>query len=212
MSRLHRAELLAGIVAAIACFWCCAVDQRAVDAGVPAADDPPPTAAESMAADLAKSKGTRHDNLLKLYRDEKGAQYTEVLALAIPQIKDERQGKVRRALAERLTRMKESTLKEYLKDENLEIRVAAARAAARKRSKALIPQLIPLVKETRGGVAEAAHEALKDLSGQDFGPKANSGRQERVEAARQWSEWWKKQEGKKEDNTNHTKNTNKKQE
>jgi hypothetical protein len=96
--------------------------------------------------------------------------------------------------------MKDSTLSDYLKDENMEFRVAAARACAIKRSKTLIPKLIPLVRETRGGVAEAAHQALKDLSGQDFGPKSGASREERVQAARQWSEWWKTQEGTKENN------------
>jgi hypothetical protein len=45
-------------------------------------------------------------------------------------------------------------------------------------------------------VAEAAHQALKELSGQDFGPKVNASREERVEASRQWTEWWNKQDHK----------------
>lgn len=162
----------------------------------PAADDSSTSPTARMAADLAKSTGGRHGLLLNVYRDGKGAEFTEALALAIPQLKGDLQRKTRQALAERLTRMKDSTLKAYLSDEDLEIRTAAARACAKKGSKALIPDLIPLVRETRGIVAETAHQALKDLSGQDFGPKAGASREERVQAARQWSEWWSKQAGK----------------
>ncbi|MHB1421873.1 MAG: prenyltransferase/squalene oxidase repeat-containing protein [Gemmataceae bacterium] len=171
-------------------------EKKTPDSEKKAADDALSTPAGRMAADLARSIRVRHDVLLRTYRDGKGAEFSEALALAIPQLNGERQRKVREALAERLTRMKDSTLIEYLKDENMEIRIAAARACAVKRSKALIPNLIPLVRETRGGVAEAAHRALKDLSGQDFGPNSGASREERVQAARQWSEWWKMQEGK----------------
>lgn len=159
-------------------------------------DNPLTSAAARMAADLAQSTGSRHDQLLKLYREGKGPDFTEALALAIPQLNGERQRKVREALAERLKRMKDTTLSAYLGDEQLEIRIAAARAAVLKGSKSLIPQLIPLVRETRGGVAEAAHRALKDLSGQDFGPKADANRDERMQAARAWLDWWNKQPGK----------------
>ena len=80
----------------------------------------------------------------------------------------------------------------------MEIRVAAARACAKKGSKSLVPQLIPLLRDTRGGVSEAAHQALKDLSGEDFGPKANASREERVQASWRWTEWWNKQTKKDE--------------
>jgi hypothetical protein len=151
-----------------------------------------------MAEDMARSTGSRHGTLLKLYRDGKGVEFTEALALAIPQMSGELQRKTREALAERLTRMKDTTLKAYLGDENVEIRIAAARACAVKGSKSLVPQLVILLRDTRGGVAEAAHQALKELSGQDFGPKANASREERMQASRQWTDWWNGQAGKKE--------------
>jgi hypothetical protein len=163
----------------------------------PAADAPLSTTAR-MAEDLAKSNASRLSLLLHNYRIGKGVEFTEALALAIPQMSGANQRRTREVLADRLTRMKETTLKEYLADENLEIRIAAARACAKKGSKALIPDLIPSLRDSRGGIAEAAHQALKELSGQDFGPKANASRDERVQATRQWTEWWKKQEGKKD--------------
>lgn len=171
------------------------LERKKPDEDKSAADNPLTTMTGRMADDLAKSNGSRFDLLLKTYRDGKGADFTEALALAIPQLNGDRQRKGREALAERLTRMKESTLAEYLADEQMEIRIAAARACVVKRSKALIPRLIPLVRETRGGVADAAHRALKELSGQDFGPKDGANREERLQAAREWLAWWKKQEG-----------------
>jgi hypothetical protein len=159
----------------------------------PAADDSLSSPTARMAADLAKSTGRQHGVLLNLYRDAKGVEFTEVLALAIPQMRGDLQRKTREALAVRLTRMKDTTLKAYLGDENVEIRIAAARACAIKGSKSLVPQLIPLLRDPRGGLAEAAHQALKDLTGQDFGPKANASREERLQAVRQWTDWWNKQ-------------------
>jgi hypothetical protein len=165
-------------------------------ASKPAAEDSALSPAGRMAADLAKSDLPRFTTLLHNFRLGKGTEFTEALALAIPQLRGERQRETRKALADRLTRMKESTLKEYLSDELLEIRIAAARACAIKGSKSLIPDLIPLLRDSRGGVAESAHLALKELSGQDFGPKANASREERVQAARQWTDWWNKQDHK----------------
>ncbi|MGH7171265.1 MAG: hypothetical protein ACRELG_13385, partial [Gemmataceae bacterium] len=153
-------------------------------------EKPLTTPSARMADDLAKATGTRFDLLLHNLRIGKGAEFTESLALAIPKLNGERKQKVRKDLVERLTRMKDKTLLAYLGDEQLEIRMAAARACAAKDSKSLIPRLIPLLRDTRGGVAEAAHQALKKLSGKDFGPKPNADREERVQAARQWLDWW----------------------
>jgi hypothetical protein len=163
----------------------------------PAAEDSATSPATRMAAtDLAKSNGSRLKQLLHNYRIGKGSEYTEILGLAIPRMSGDSQQKAREVLADRLARMKDTTLEKYLSDEMLEIRIAAARACALKGSKSLIPRLIPLVKDTRGGVAEAAHKALKELTGQDFGPKVNASREERVQASHQWTEWWNRQEHK----------------
>jgi hypothetical protein len=159
----------------------------------PAEDDSSSSPAARMAADLAKANTSRFELLLHNFRLGKGTEFTEGLALAIPQLSGERQKRVQEELVKRLTRMTDTTLKGYLGDEIMEIRVAAARACALKGSKSLVPQLIPLLRDTRGGVSEAAHQALKELSGQDFGPKANASREQRVQASRQWTDWWNKQ-------------------
>jgi len=57
-----------------------------------------------------------------------------------------------------------------------------------------IPALIAILEDRDEGVARAAHAALKDLTGQDFGPAAYS-RELKTKAAAKWNAWWKKENG-----------------
>jgi HEAT repeat protein len=89
--------------------------------------------------------------------------------------------------------MKADTLTNYLKDEEPEIRRAAALACALKESKAHVPQLIEVLRDPEPDVARAAEKALRELTGQKFGPAANATPAERDKAIAAWQEWWKKQ-------------------
>jgi hypothetical protein len=146
-----------------------------------------------LAEALVKAPPARQAKLLEAMRTEKGPQYTEGLAAAIPQLDGEPRRLAREALADRLTRMKATVLAEYLQDDDPEIRRAAALAVAMKESKELIPNLIPLLRDPELSVARAAHAALKELTGQDFGPAAKANREERDQAAAKWLQWWGKQ-------------------
>ncbi len=146
-----------------------------------------------MADDLAKASGTRHEQLLKSLREGKGAQFTEALAFAIPKLSGDKQQKAREALVERIARMKEETVLHYLEDEEAEIRRAAATASAMKGGKTLVRKLIDLLLDPQRPVADAAHEALKELSREDFGPSPRASRDERDQAVRKWLDWWNKQ-------------------
>jgi hypothetical protein len=157
---------------------------------------PVDSVAARMAADLVKATGSRHTQLLQQLQEGKGADFTVALALAVPQLNGDRQRKAREALIERLTRMTDKTLAAYFEDEQPEIRRAAALACARKGSKSLIPQIVSLLPHSQRPVVESAHEALKELTGQDFGPAADAGRDERNQAAKRWLDWWNKQEHK----------------
>jgi hypothetical protein len=159
---------------------------------------PAPTAvpanseAGSLAAQLVASSGEKQDTLIEKLQESKGATYTEALATAIPQLDGAAKRKVRTALARRMARMTAVTLKDRLQDEDLEIRRASALACAMKEEKGLIPDLIKLLEDSEPPVYLAAHAALKDLSGKDFGPGSDASRAERSEAARQWKTWWSK--------------------
>jgi hypothetical protein len=149
-----------------------------------------------LAGDLVKASGAQQDQFLDKLRDGKGTMYTQALALAIPQLEGEAQKKARLALAERLATKTARTLIAYLQDEDPEIRLAAARACRVKEDRALIPALIPLLRDGEGLVARAAYFSLKELTGQDFGPPADAGREERDQAAAKWLQWWNQQPNK----------------
>jgi hypothetical protein len=138
-----------------------------------------------MARELSQAPVEQRGPLVEKYRDGKGVMFTEALAGAIPQLDGEAKSKARDALAERLTRMKSDTLVRYFQDQDAEIRRAAALAAAMKEDKALIGGLISLLDDPEPAVKRAAHAALKDLSGEKFGPSAD-----------EWKRWWKNREGK----------------
>jgi hypothetical protein len=142
---------------------------------------------------LVRAPAARQGEVLEKLRDGKGVVYTEALAAAIPQLTGDARGRVRAALAERLTRMKAATLVKYFEDEDAEIRRAAALACARKDSKDLVPGLIRLLSDREPPVERAAHAALKELAGQDFGPAAGASRADRARAIAAWQVWWNEQ-------------------
>jgi hypothetical protein len=142
---------------------------------------------------LVRASGEEQEKLLDKLKESKGVVYTEALAGSIPLLQGEIKARARAALAGRLIRMSAETLRDKLKDDNLEVRRAAALACARKKSRAHVPDLIEVLGDAELPVALAAHQALKDLTGKDFGPDADATRAERKAAVAQWKAWWKKQ-------------------
>ncbi|MHB1422183.1 MAG: HEAT repeat domain-containing protein [Gemmataceae bacterium] len=160
-------------------------------------EKPVPKAADSEGGKLAESvltaSGSKQFDLLGEMESGKGAKYTEALAAAIPKLEGDALRKAREALANRLTRMKDDTLIEYLQDEDAEIRRAAALAIGTKESKDLVPNLIAALRDPEINVVRAAHASLKALTTRDFGPAAKATREERDQAVLKWIEWWSKQ-------------------
>ncbi|HTU22542.1 MAG TPA: HEAT repeat domain-containing protein [Gemmataceae bacterium] len=151
------------------------------------------TESARLAGALVKAQGARRTALLRAMEREKGVMYTEGLAAAIPKLEGETHRKARQALANRLTRMKDDTLADYLQDEDAEIRRGAALAVGQKDSKKLVPNLISLLRDSETSVVRASHASLKALTGQDFGPSATATREERDQAVLKWIAWWSKQ-------------------
>lgn len=158
----------------------------------------PETESGRLTTDFLKASGAAQMELLDKMRSEKGVKYTEALATAIPRLEGEVKRKARDALAERLTRMKAGILAQYLEDEDTEIRRAAALACGMKPCKELIPNLIVLLRDAQTPVVRAAHAALKELTGQDFGPATGASREDCDHAALKWLTWWGKQHKKSE--------------
>jgi hypothetical protein len=153
------------------------------------------TESEQLASALRQATPERRRNIVALYRDSKGVQYTEALALVIAGETAKERLKLREVLNERMTRMTEKTLGRYLEDEDAEIRRAAALGLAMKESKTHVDALIGLLLDPQPFVERAAHAALRSLSGKDFGPKVNATEDEKMEAVKCWQQWW---EGKHE--------------
>ena len=104
---------------------------------------------------------------------------TEALAAAIGRLVGAVKQNARQALDRRLGRMKAEVLDRYLQDEEPEIRRAAAVACAMRGLRTHVPRLIPLLGDRDAAVADAAHEALKELSGKDLGTDVAA-----------WKAWW----------------------
>jgi serine/threonine protein kinase len=131
--------------------------------------DPERTKILMLANKLVDAKSLERSKLIDEFYMTKGADYTQALAIAIPKLTGKFQEKARETLAERLKRMTDRTLCEYLKDDDTEIRRAAVGAVVRKEAKELAKDLVPLLSDKENDVAEEAYQALTKLTGQDFG-------------------------------------------
>jgi hypothetical protein len=153
----------------------------------------PSAEVKKLVAELVNADPQKRGELLEQYRDAKGIDFTDALALAIAELPEDFQKKARDCLAARLARMTAATLRFRLTDANAELRRAAAVACAMKEDKTLIPDLIKVLEDHEPWVVRAAGVALARLTGQDFGPKADATPAERAAAVRAWKEWWLKQ-------------------
>jgi hypothetical protein len=157
----------------------------------PAGTDRPGAEAGRLAGELVGAAGSKQAQLLDQLRDSKGVVFTEALALAIPKLSGAARAKARDALADRLTRMTAATLADKLRDEDAEVRRAAALAAAMKDERSHVPRLIELLGDPEPPVAQAARAALKSLTDQDFGPRSGATKADVAEAMRRWQQWWR---------------------
>jgi len=155
----------------------------------------PDTESGRLARTLLQAATPRRKALLEQYRETRGVQYTEALAFAIPCLEADARLEARAALRERMGRMKEQQLGQYLDDEDAEIRRAAVLGVAMRDSKAHTPRIIELLLDRDPLVRRASHIALKELSGKDLGPPLNPTEKELNEAVSQWRAWWQIETG-----------------
>jgi hypothetical protein len=153
--------------------------------------------ATKLGKELASAGGDKLERLLTELGEGKGAAYTQALADAIPKLEGDTRKKAREVLADRLSRMTSETLGAKLTDSAVEVRRAAALAVAMKEDKAHVGRLIELLNDEEMTVSRAAYAALKDISGQDFGPSKDASAEDRAKAIMAWKEWWAKQQEKR---------------
>lgn len=150
---------------------------------------PAVTDAGRLASAFVQAPPERQREMLARYRDAKGVAYTEAMAAAVPRLSGDVRHDLRHALAERLTRMTDQTLGRYLRDDDAEIRRAAALALTARKSRAHLGGLIDLLADPEPAVVLAAQAALHELTGEDFGPPLHATEAERVRALERWRGW-----------------------
>lgn len=128
---------------------------------------------------LVQAPADQRDAVLARLRDGKGSAFTLALARAIPKLSGIERDRARDALARRLAGSAAEDLRELLHDEDAEVRRAAAAACLRKNDPALVPDLIPLLRDDQAAVAAQARASLKGVTGQDLGDSAAA-----------WETWW----------------------
>jgi hypothetical protein len=101
--------------------------------------------------------------------------------------------KLGRDLLERhLARQGEAVVKEKLRDELVEVRVAAVRVVVARMPR-LTGELIDMLADEQADVRAAAHDALVKLArGEDFGPAAGASKEQIVAAQEKWRSWWER--------------------
>lgn len=149
----------------------------------------PEAEATRLANELIKATATTRPTTLAKLRDTKGSVYTEALVRAIAKLQGEPQREAREALALRLKRMTALTLREMLKDENREIRNAAAWACGLKDDKQFISDLIVVLNDTETLVVQSARNSLRSLSGKDFGPQSDANPADKAKSIADWKAW-----------------------
>jgi hypothetical protein len=156
----------------------------------PATKAPAASEADLLLKNLLKTLDEDRTEILAKLRDGKGGEFTDALVRGAAQLKGEAQRDTRAALAERLTRMNAKTLRIMLADEDAELRRAAAAACGMKTDKQFVPDLIAMLSDAQPMVVSTAHSALKQLSGQDFGPEPNAEPADKAKAVLAWRKWW----------------------
>lgn len=152
---------------------------------------------DMTAAELAEAAGTERGPQLRQILGEleqrKGPEVFSGLALGAADSEPEIRQYSRTLLDRHLGRQKPEVVKEKLKDEEPEVRKAAARVVA-SRAPSLAGDVIELLADEESDVRQAAREALVKLSkGEDFGPDEKATKEQRDESLAKWREWWKKQ-------------------
>ena len=127
--------------------------------------------------------------ILRELQSRKGKDATQALVSAVGAVGADLRDEARRLLVKRLTRLKASTLKKYLKDSNPTLRLAAIGAAKNKQSRELALPLSALITDSDKKIGVAANRALQEITGQDFGSVVNASLVKRVGIRNRWKAW-----------------------
>ena len=133
--------------------------------------------ARRAAADLQTQDAAKVAAALKVFTDGYALVYTDILADTLPKLEGETLVKGRAVLARRLAGVSTLAVQAYMQSPHAELRAAAAAAAALKRDRELVRDLIPLLDDKQEFIAEAALQSLRTLTGKDAARTAAAWRQ-----------------------------------
>jgi HEAT repeat protein len=143
-----------------------------------------------LLAAVGRSEVAQQKLILQELHDRKGTEATLALGAAVEKVDPALQAQARDLLAARLSRMTAATLERYLEHESAAIRRGAAAAVVQKKEKPLAGKLIGLLEDSDLQVADAAHSALVELTGQDFGKFIGATKVDRFVTVKRWKTWW----------------------
>ncbi len=142
--------------------------------------------------DLVEAVGQEKDaalvRVLEQLKDRKGSKYTDALADAIERVAADVKPLARGLLAQRLMRMTDRTLEAKLKNQNAEVRAAAARAVGYKESP-LLMEVAALLSDRSPLAATNAKTTLVKLTGEDLGPPENASFSQWFAAKQRWEKF-----------------------
>jgi hypothetical protein len=121
-----------------------------------------PAEAKKLLAELPRAKPQRQEQIIQRLQEtiDASGSFTDALLTGIRTTDGELRDKLREALSQRLSRQSTTAVREWLGDSDADARAAAARAAAIKDEKSLVPELIELLADKEDSVATAAENAL----------------------------------------------------
>jgi hypothetical protein len=147
-----------------------------------------------LATAAATEHGTRLKAILVELEKRNGEKVLNTLGIAAESYEPAVKELARGLLAKHLTRRGGKTLREALKADQVQVRLAAVKVVGTRRLM-YGQDLIDLLNDADAGVRQAARQALVQLARGvvDYGPEPTAGETERAEAVRQWQTWWGKQ-------------------
>jgi hypothetical protein len=144
-----------------------------------------------LTGEASTAQGPRLKQVLLELEGRRGPEVLGGLSVAATNSDADIQKLSRDLMDKHLSRQSANTVKERLKDENVEIRKAALRVAGAKHP-SLTGNVIDLLTDAQADVRETAHQSLARQSREDFGPNPDATTQEREQAQQRWREWWGK--------------------
>ena len=153
----------------------------------------PKTLAKQSTAELAKlastERGEKLEGVIAELGKRDGKEALDGLIVAASASDAKVKKLAREAIESHLGRLSATALGPRLEDEDVEVRRAAVRAAAKHAR--LVPKVIERTDDDSPEVRAEVRAALKALSkGEDFGPAPGASASERREAKKKWQAWW----------------------